>query len=221
MIKAVLFDTIGTTVKESDPSFMSGCFIKAFAENSIQIDANDFYQYRGLDKKTAIRTILKKYEHPEHFAENIFRSFENIIDQNIYNFSEMENAAELFTFLKAKKFRIGIGTGLPPDLFQKIYDHLGWQQYSFDYIGISDVIGVSRPDPAMIFDMMNRLGIINRLSMIKVGDTIADIQEGKNAGVYTVALLSGTQKRSDIENAKPDFVINSLTEVKAILDRIV
>jgi len=220
MIKAVLFDTIGTTVKESDPSFMSGCFIKAFAENSIQIDASDFYQYRGLDKKTAIRTILKKYGHPEKLWENTCHSFEDIIDQSIDNFSEMEMAAELFTFLKARKIKIGIGTGLPADLFQKIFDHLGWQKYSFDYIGISDVIGVSRPDPAMIFDMMNKLGISDRSSVIKIGDTIADVQEGKNAGVYTVALLSGTQKRSDIENAKPDFMISSLAEIKDVIDHL-
>jgi HAD superfamily hydrolase (TIGR01549 family) len=218
MIKAVLFDTIGTTVKESDPSFMSGCFIKAFAENSIKIDTSDFYQYRGLDKKTAIRTILKKYDYPGNLCENIFHSFENIIDLSLRNFSEMKNAAQLFTFLKSRKIKIGIGTGLPADLFQKIFNYLGWSKYSFDYIGISDVIGVSRPDPAMIFDMMNKLGISDRSSIIKVGDTIADVQEGKNAGVITVALLSGTQTRSDIENAKPDFMISSLAEMKDVID---
>jgi len=220
MIKAVLFDTIGTTVKESDPSFMSGSFIKAFAENSIKIDASDFYQFRGLDKKTAIKAILRKYDHPEHLSGNIFQSFENIIDENIQNFSEMENAAEIFRFLKAREIKTGIGTGLPADLFQKIFDHLGWQQYSIDYIGISEKIGKSRPDPAMIFDMMNKLGIKNKSSIIKVGDTIADIQEGKNAGVNTVALLSGTQTRSDVENANPNFIINSLQEVKNIIDQM-
>ena len=220
MIKAVLFDTIGTTVKESAQSFMSGCFIKAFAENSIQIGASDFYQYRGLDKKTAIRTILKKYDHPEPLYENIFHSFENIIDQNLQNFSEMENVAELFSFLRSKKIKIGIGTGLPADLLQKIFNYLEWQRHSFDYIGISDVIGASRPDPAMIFDMMNKLGISDRSSIIKVGDTIADVQEGKNAGVYTVALLSGTQKRSDIEKAEPDFMISSLAEIKDVIEHL-
>lgn len=220
MIQAVLFDTIGTTVKEPYPSFMSGCFIKAFAENSIQIEASDFYQYRGLDKKTAIRTILKKYEYSELLCEKIFHTFEDVIDQDVHYFSEMGDASELFAFLKTRKIKMGIGTGLPADLFQRIYHHLGWQQYSFDYIGISDLIGKSRPDPAMIFDMMKTIGISDKTSFLKVGDTVADVQEGKNAGVITVALLSGTQQRSDIEKANPDFIINSLTELKDAFDRI-
>jgi phosphoglycolate phosphatase-like HAD superfamily hydrolase len=102
-------------------------------------------------------------------------------------------------------------------LFFDIYSHLQWQVYKFDYIGISSEVGKSRPDPAMIFDMMKKLKV-KADQFLKVGDTIADIQEGKNAGVKTVVLLSGTQPEKDLMAQSPDFAIHSLQELVAIIE---
>jgi HAD superfamily hydrolase (TIGR01549 family) len=220
MIKAVLFDTIGTTVKEENSFTISKCFVNAFAENSIHIEESDFYQFRGLDKKTAIKKLLAKYDHPVDLGKTILHSFEKILDSSIDKFSEMEHVDEIFIYLKDNSIQIGIGTGLPGDFFSKVFNYLGWKKYSFDYVGISDNIGKSRPDPAMIIDMLKKLGIDNKKQVLKVGDTVADIQEGKNAGVYTAALLSGTQKIPDIENAAPDFIINSLLELKEVIRQL-
>ena len=38
MIKAVLFDFIGTTVKEADPDVINNCFESAFADNNIPVN---------------------------------------------------------------------------------------------------------------------------------------------------------------------------------------
>ena len=54
-------------------------------------------------------------------------------------------------------------------------------------------------------------------SISKCGDTIADIQEGKNAGVLTAAILSGTQNEREIAQQQPDFIIHSLAELQNIV----
>jgi phosphoglycolate phosphatase-like HAD superfamily hydrolase len=61
----------------------------------------------------------------------------------------------------------------------------------------------------MIIDMMKSFSL-SADSILKVGDTIAYIIEGKNAGVKTVAILSGTQGENEIRSYQPDYVIKKL-----------
>ena len=51
-------------------------------------------------------------------------------------------------------------------------------------------------------------------SVIKIGDTLADIKEGKNAGCKTVGVLSGAAKKSILEKENPDFIIDSIMDLK-------
>lgn len=53
--------------------------------------------------------------------------------------------------------------------------------------------------------------------MLKVGDTFVDIQEGKNAGVFTAGVLSGTQSREILEEIKPDYIFADINEISAIV----
>jgi phosphoglycolate phosphatase-like HAD superfamily hydrolase len=64
----------------------------------------------------------------------------------------------------------------------------------------------------MIFEMMRQLRI-NPTEMLKVGDTVADIQEGKNANVYTAVLLSGTQPKEQLIRERPDLILDSLDDL--------
>lgn len=49
-----------------------------------------------------------------------------------------------------------------------------------------------RPYPYMIFKNMEALQIDSVSKVIKAGDTVADILEGKNAGVFTIGILDGS-----------------------------
>ena len=47
-----------------------------------------------------------------------------------------------------------------------------------------------RPGPAMLFENMVRLGVCPPAAVVKIGDTRADVDEGLNAGAWTVALAA-------------------------------
>ena len=51
---------------------------------------------------------------------------------------------------------------------------------------------MGRPYPYMIFKNMETLKIDSVSKVIKAGDTVADILEGKNAGVFTIGILEGS-----------------------------
>lgn len=55
MIKAILFDFIGTTVKEAYNDVINQCFANAFSDHKIHVDSLFFTKNRGLDKRLLLR----------------------------------------------------------------------------------------------------------------------------------------------------------------------
>lgn len=217
LFKAVLFDFIGTTVKESGGDVIIDCFTKAFNDSIGEFDMAVLKINRGKDKRLMIGEVLKAGSHATSLVEPIYSSFRSNLESSLDRFSENEGTNEIFFHLKQKGIKIGVGTGLDRDVFEKIYQRLGWNKYQFDYIGIGSETGRSRPHPDMILDMLQKLPDIDRSELLKVGDTIADIQEGKNAGVATAAILSGSQSAEQLLAEHPDYFIRSLSELKAII----
>src|SRR5699024_8965576 len=52
--------------------------------------------------------------------------------------------------------------------------------------------GMGRPYPYMVFKNMEALKISSTGKVMKVGDTVSDILEGKNAGMFTIGILEGS-----------------------------
>lgn len=50
------------------------------------------------------------------------------------------------------------------------------------------------PYPYMIFRNMEALGLMDVHRVIKVGDTVSDIREGKNAGVLSAGIVTGSSE---------------------------
>ncbi|MEO5782712.1 MAG: HAD-IA family hydrolase [Ginsengibacter sp.] len=217
--KAVLFDVIGTTVKEKDPETINNCFLKAFTDNNVIADGDLFKANRGKDKLEVIRLILGNTHEDISLANSIYNSFAKNIENEIENFFPADDAAEIFNYLRQRLIKIGLGSGLSRDLLEKILAHVKWDKSLFDYIGLSSEIGKSRPHPDMIFDFMRAIKITDPSRVLKIGDTVADIQEGKNAKAITVAILAGTQTKEELEKQDPDFIFNNLSEIKYIIDQ--
>jgi phosphonatase-like hydrolase len=216
IIKAVLFDLIGTTVKEKDPEYINNCFINAFNENGIKVLTENIRVHRGRDKMDIIQNVLKDLNYPPDSSEYILASYKKLLEMGFDNFSEIDGFREIMDYLKNENIKSGLGTGLSRDFLDKVITFLGWENAGFDYIAASEDVGKGRPDPAMAFDMMKNLNL-EPVEILKVGDTFSDILEGKNAGVKTAAILSGTQSESVLRKYNPDFIINNLTELKEII----
>jgi phosphonatase-like hydrolase len=215
-IKGVIFDFIGTTVIEKDPSLLNRCFVQAFSDHQLTVPIEIIQANRGKDKKEMIGEILQQSNVAVTLTGSVLQAFRFRLQNDIHNFHENTGAADMFHHLRKKKIKIGLGSGLPRDIFETILDHIGWKEPDFDYIGIAEEIGKGRPHPAMLLDMMDKCRL-RKKELLKVGDTVADVEEGRNAGVITVAILSGTQAENKIIASRPDFIIHSLQELNAIL----
>ena len=66
--------------------------------------------------------------------------------------------------------------------------------YKPDVCVTADEVSAGRPMPWMIFKNMEKLDIYPPNCVVKVGDTVTDIREGLNAGVWSVGVTAGSSE---------------------------
>jgi phosphoglycolate phosphatase-like HAD superfamily hydrolase len=98
-------------------------------------------------------------------------------------------------------------------------DRLGWVENGQVALTIaSDEVAAGRPSPLMIQQLMEKLGIQNSSEVLKVGDTMVDIQEGRNAECgKVIGITTGTYSREQLEVYAPDHIIDNLLDLKQFL----
>jgi phosphoglycolate phosphatase-like HAD superfamily hydrolase len=51
-----------------------------------------------------------------------------------------------------------------------------------------------------------------------IGDTAADVIGGKNAGVFTCGVTWGALTRSQLEELKPDVIVEKFEEILSVVE---
>ena len=226
-IQLAMFDMAGTTVNDEVDGhpLMVISMMRAFAKHGIELVPDVINKHRGKQKSEAIQTLLREVAElspadAERVGDGVYRDFLHELENNLSSISEIDGATELFRHLRSKNIYIGVGSGFPMQVVQAIASQLGWlDEGLLDYVGSAEQIGVGRPNPKMIHDVMQRLGIIDGLAVVKIGDTVVDVQEGKNAGAWTVAVLTGSQTESQLMAAAPDYILSSIRELRTLIPR--
>ena len=224
-IQLAMFDMAGTTVndKVDGHPLMVISMMHAFAKHGIALSSDVINKHRGKQKSEAIQTLLKEVAElspadVESVGDNIYRGFLHELESNLSRISEIDGTTELFRHLKSQGIHIGVGSGFPMQVVQAIVSQLGWLDKGLlDYIGNAEQIGVGRPNPKMILDAMQQLGITDGRKVLKIGDTVVDVQEGKNAGAWTVAVLTGSQTETQLMTAGPDYILSSIRELRTLI----
>jgi 2-aminoethylphosphonate-pyruvate transaminase len=133
---------------------------------------------------------------------------------------EAHGAAQVFAALRARGIRIALDTGFERRVADAILDRLGWSVGdTVDALVTSDEVPSGRPDPAMIFRAMERVGVRHAERVAKVGDTPADLKQGMAAGcALVVGVTSGSHSRDELEAWPHTHLIDELSALLPILD---
>jgi phosphonoacetaldehyde hydrolase len=203
-IKSIILDFSGTTV---DPYVIAPAitFIEAFKKHGISINMEQARAPMGLRKDIHIEKILKNPEISNKWSEVYNRPFNKNDIDNIYNDfvpMQLECLAQYSNLIpgtenslnKLKKkydLSIGVTTGFSQQMCDIIVSNTKKQGFVPDaYVGgdaVSNNMGY-RPSPFMIYENMKLLGTWPPKSVIKVDDTVSGIEEGINAGCWTVGV---------------------------------
>jgi phosphonatase-like hydrolase len=213
-IKLAVFDMAGTTVDDviDGMPLVLRSYDEAFRRHGVEIPMETLNDMRGRDKKEVI-TMLGGDN-----ALVIYRDFVEMLTANVARVKEIQGTSETFRWLKEHGVAVGVESGFPAIVTHDIIKHLRWQEDCLiDYWTCSEIVEEERPSPAMIRRTMRHCHIRDPTKVLKVDDTAIGIEEGHNAKVHTVAVLTGTQRREKLEAAKPNAILLSIRELQAYL----
>lgn len=223
-IKLVMFDLAGTTVDDSIEGvpLVAVAIRDAFNKHGYNVVPETVNKYRGLEKKDAIRRIVEDELSKSDTSATIdvdvlFKDFKDFLNKHLSSIkNEMPGTSDVFLKLKTSGVKIAVGSGFPHSVVESIVSTLRWEKL-VDCLCSAEKVGHGRPHPAMIRSAMKSFDITDPRTVVKVGDTKADVEEGKNAGCWTVAVLTGTQSLEYIKESNPDFIINSVADFPNLL----
>lgn len=177
----------------------------------------------GKEKLMAIKDImaLETPEPDDLKANKIYALFKDELAA-AYESIELKpqpGAEEIFAVLKNRNILVVLNTGYDEETAVTILEKLRWESGNQidGLITAADVVN-NRPDPDMILLAMERFGITNAADVAKVGDSITDIEEGKNAGCsLCIGITTGAHTYEQLAAAHPDRIINHLAELLPLL----
>jgi phosphonatase-like hydrolase len=224
MFKIVVFDMAGTTVDEDNVVYKT--LQRSINENGFNFSLDQvFAEGAGKEKSQAIKSILKSFAHIEDdkLTEHIYHQFVIYLTEAYMHLDVLPqpNTIETFRILKQRNIKVVLNTGYNAETAGLLISKLGWKKgMEFDCLITSSDVENNRPDPEMIQLAMDIFGIGNSREVIKVGDSIIDIEEGQNAGCgLTIGITTGAHSFQQLQSANPDFIIYNLLELIPIIDR--
>jgi phosphonoacetaldehyde hydrolase len=203
-LKGGLIDTAGTIV---DPGSKAPCIIfqKAFAKKNILVNEKEIKKDMGIHKKEHIQKLLKmpaihtqwkNYYKREPLAfdiEDIFKTFEQLQENILPNYSvpiphSLQTLQYLHSFFHLKFIA---NSGYTRSMLNNIFYELEKNhiKYPLEATIAVDELERGRPYPDGCWKAQDMLNIEHPWEMVKIGDTKADIQEGKNAEFWTIGLV--------------------------------
>lgn len=214
--KLIVFDLAGTTV--TDTNTVGSCLQAALLKAGLEVTVDDVNSVMGIRKPVAIQELLTRYDHAGNVDE-IYESFRSIMIETYQTSAEMveiPGTTETFKEIRNLGLKIAVDTGFERDITDVLLDRMGWGELVDDSI-TSDEVETGRPAPDMIFELCRRLAV-DPQDVVKVGDTPADIYEGKNAGAaLVIGVLYGTHSREQLESCEPDVLIDDIRQIPGLL----
>ncbi len=200
LVKAVILDWAGTTVDYG--SFApTAVFLRLFEQENVKITAADARSGMGLMKKDHLRTILARPAVAEawqaaHGApasqKDIDALFEAFVPMQLSVLTEyaepIPGTFDTVKELHSRKILVGSTTGYIRSMMDILAPKAKENGYDPDCIICPDEVPAGRPYPWMCYQNAMKLGVYPLQALVKVGDTLPDIEEGLNAGMWTVGI---------------------------------
>lgn len=231
----VIFDWAGTTVDY-------GCFapvqafVEAFRTYGIEPAMEEVRKPMGMLKIDHIRTMLEMPRISglwkecqgrgwnEEDVEAVYKNMERRTLEILPQFAEVKPyVLEVVEELRSLGIKIGSTTGYTDEMMEIVVPAARADGYVPDmWVSPNSVKNMGRPYPYMIFRNMETLQASSVSGVIKVGDTVADIKEGKNAGVTTVGIVEGSSvmglSRTEYEALDDSGKLERCRRAEAIYD---
>ncbi|MCA3186599.1 phosphonoacetaldehyde hydrolase [Cupriavidus sp.] len=200
-LEAAVLDWAGTVVDFG--SFApTQIFVEAFAEFGVAITLDEARGPMGLGKWDHIRTLCDDGAIAARFSlahgrmptdDDVTAIYNRFMPLQIEKVSAhsalIPGALEAIATLREAGMKIGSCSGYPRVVMDRVVALAAEAGYRPDCVVACDDVPRARPWPAQALRNVVELGIGDVAACVKVDDTVPGIEEGRRAGMWTVALL--------------------------------
>lgn len=254
-VRAVILDWAGTTVDYGScaPAMV---FIEVFKRQGIEITLEQAREPMGTHKRVHIEKISKMPPVAERWQQVHGRSCTDADIERLYQeFVPLQLAClaayadlvpgtlEAVRDFRRRGLKVGTTTGYNGEMLKVLLSEAKKRGFEPDASVCATDVPAGRPAPWMALRCAMEMQVYPLESCVKIGDTVPDIDEGLNAGMWTIGVvMSGNEigltprqitelpasvlhaRRAAgydrLHRAGAHYVVDSIAEVPPILEQI-
>lgn len=216
MIKLVIFDLDGTLLNTLDDLADSCNYI--LEKYGFPIHPSDSYRYfvgNGIGK--LIERAIPEDKRQSDFIEQLRKEF--IAYYSLHAEDKTAPYEGIVTLLQDLRSH-GIMLAVASNKFMA-----GTQSLVKEYFGNIDFVSVFgqregipvKPDPRIVFDIMEESGITNKEEILYVGDTATDMKTCTNAGIKGIGVLWGFRTEKELKENGATYFVSKPSEIFDII----
>ncbi|MEX1254134.1 MAG: phosphonoacetaldehyde hydrolase [Dehalococcoidia bacterium] len=233
-LRAVILDWAGTVVDYGSRA-PAAVFIELFAQHGVTVTMAEARAPMGTHKRAHLTAILQSPGVAKRWLEargsppnegDIDALYDEFVPLQVASLPRyaglipgMVDAAAAF---RRRGLKIGMTTGYNREMVDVLIDEAKRQGFEPDCAVAADEVPAGRPQPFMCYRNAIELQAYPLEACVKIGDTVPDIDEGLNAGMWTVGLTKTGNEIGLTEEEVAALPSDVLTErLAAIRERFV
>lgn len=254
-LKAAVHDWAGTVIDHGCRA-PAAVFQAIFERKGITVSESEARGPMGLPKWDHIKVVGNLPGVAAQWQEKFGRVFTDQDVDDLYEeflplqidiiskYADMiPGAVEAIEKLRKKGMKIGSCTGYTPDILEGCLTAAKDAGYEPDAVFCAGDTPTGRPGPALLLRNMIELDVYPPEAVVKIGDTVADVSEGLNAGTWVIGVAARGNEvglsREEFDQMAPEelqpkieaasdklskagahYVVDSMADVPAIVDQI-
>jgi len=199
-LKAIIVDWAGTVIDYGSLGPVAA-FREVFSRHNVPITMDEAREPMGMHKKAHIRmltempSVRKRWvethqsEPSDEDIEQLYREMVPVQVQCLERHSDLiPGTLEACREFRARRLKIGSTTGYTRVMMEAVIAQARERGFQPDTTITADQVPAGRPAPWMCLQAAMNLQTYPMEAVVKVGDTIPDIQEGLNASMWTIGV---------------------------------
>lgn len=118
----------------------------------------------------------------------------------------------------SKNYKLGVVSGNYRPTIIKALQRCGFRRYIKVIVSVDDV-PESKPSPLPLLKALKMLKVKPNQA-VYVGDHPDDVKAARNAGMYSIGVLTYKRKYDQLQKESPDMIIKNLFELERAIDQL-
>lgn len=211
MINTILFDLDGTIIDTND--LIINTFLHVLEQHFPQqkYTREQIIPHMGLTLEQQMQTFSGREEVTELVAD--YRTYNNLHHDTLIR--EFPRVKEVIAKLHERGITMGIVTTKIKPTTIRALDYFGLKEYMSTIVTVQDVTH-PKPHPEPVLTALRNLGADPDKTLM-VGDSAADIQSAKAAGVKAAGVAWSLKGVDVLQQYNPDYILEDMTDLYGVL----